>query len=103
MAPDTNYRISVGRYTGDAGDGLGGGKHDGYPFSTHDADHDNSTANCALAYRGAWWYDNCHISNLNGYQYVGKHESYADGIDWQPWEGYHDSLMETTMMIRPAF
>nr|XP_045591259.1 ryncolin-1-like [Procambarus clarkii] len=49
-SPDTNYRISVGRYTGDAGDGLEGGMHDGYPFSTHDADHESNSLNCASKY-----------------------------------------------------
>ncbi|KAG7167133.1 techylectin-5A-like [Homarus americanus] len=104
-SPDTYYRIKIGRYKGDAGDGLGSesARHNGYSFSTHDADHDGDGTNCAQVYRGAWWYDKCHISNLNGYQYVGKHDSYADGINWQPWKGYHYSLMETTMMIRPAF
>nr|XP_045602182.1 microfibril-associated glycoprotein 4-like [Procambarus clarkii] len=102
-SPDTHYRISTGRYTGNAGDGLGGARHNGYPFSTHDADHDSQSVNCASTYRGAWWYDICHISNLNGYQYVGKHNTYADGINWQPWKGFYYSLRETTMMFRPAF
>lgn len=98
------YSISVGRYTGTAGDGLGDGTHDSHSFSTHDADHDTDTSsNCAERFRGAWWYYKCHISNLNGYQHVGQHDSFADGINWKHWKGYHYSLQETTMMIRPAF
>nr|ASA69501.1 penlectin 5-1 [Penaeus monodon] len=98
----TKYRLKVGRYNGTAGDGFGSGRHDGHPFTTHDNDNDGDGANCAARYRGAWWYDKCHISNLNGFPYEGEHESYADGIEWQPWRGYHYSLKTTTMMIRPA-
>ncbi|XP_042875248.1 ryncolin-1-like [Penaeus japonicus] len=99
----SKYRINVGRYNGTAGDGLGGGKHSGYAFTTHDQDNDGSGDNCALKYRGGWWYGNCHISNLNGFQYEGKHDTFADGIEWHPWKGYHYSLKTTSMMIRPAF
>lgn len=100
---DKYYAISVGRYSGTAGNGLGDGRHDGHKFSTYDSDHDGDSTNCAQTYRGAWWYDKCHISNLNGFQHLGQHDSYADGINWRPWKGYHYSLQETAMMIRPAF
>lgn len=100
--PGTKYRLNVGRYSGDAGDGLGEGGHPGSKFSTHDSDNDSDGTNCAQRFRGAWWYNACHVSNLNGYQYVGNHPSFADGIDWRPWRGYHYSLRHTTMMIRPA-
>ncbi|ROT77712.1 FreD [Penaeus vannamei] len=99
----TKYRLQVGRYNGTAGDGFGSGRHNGHPFTTHDNDNDGDGGNCAAKYRGAWWYDKCHISNLNGFPYEGEHESYADGIEWQPWRGYHYSLKTTAMMIRPAF
>ncbi|XP_047502645.1 ryncolin-1-like [Penaeus chinensis] len=98
----TKYRLKVGSYSGTAGDGLGNGRHNDHPFTTHDNDNDDSDANCAILYRGAWWYDKCHISNLNGFPYEGKHVSYADGIEWQPWRGYRYSLKSTAMMIRPV-
>ncbi|XP_063846515.1 ficolin-1-like [Scylla paramamosain] len=100
-APETKFRLSVGRYSGDAGDGLSG--KNGNSFSTHDADNDTWDDNCAEKYRGAYWYGACHSSNLNGYQYVGNHTSYADGINWKNWKGHHYSLKRTSMMIRPAF
>lgn len=98
------YRLNVGRYKGNAGDGLAPPSHSGQVFSTHDRDNDSINRNCAITYRGAWWYGSpCHTSNLNGYQYEGHHESFADGINWHPWRGYNYSLQSTTMMIRPAF
>jgi ficolin len=94
--------ISVGTYCGTSGDSLTG--HVGYKFSTVDQDNDAYPAgSCAAAYKGAWWYSNCHSSNLNGFYFSGgTHASYADGIEWNAWTGYHYSLKFTEMKIRPA-
>ena len=36
-------------------------------FSTKDNDNDKSIVyNCAVENVGTWWYESCHISNLNG-------------------------------------
>ncbi len=40
--------------------------HHGRPFSTYDNDHDIAVTNCALSYKGAFWYKNCHRVNIMG-------------------------------------
>ncbi|XP_041373583.1 microfibril-associated glycoprotein 4-like [Gigantopelta aegis] len=93
------FRLSVGEYSGDAGDGLG--NHSGYRFSARDLDLDAYKSNCAQMFKGAWWYKSCHSSNLNG-QYLGaSQKSYADGVDWSSWRGHYYSMKTSVMKIRP--
>ena len=74
-------------------------------FTTKDRDNDISSGydNCAVIYKGAWWYEKCHNSNLNGMYQRGHHSSYADGVNWRTWKGDHYSLKKTVMKIRPRF
>ncbi|XP_078373823.1 uncharacterized protein LOC144657353 isoform X2 [Oculina patagonica] len=92
------YRLEVGSYSGTAGDSLAW--HNNMDFSTKDRDNDRySSNNCAVRYTGAWWYNNCHHSNLNG-QYLG--DKTADrGAVWQNFRGYL-SLKFTEMKLRPS-
>ncbi|XP_069108438.1 microfibril-associated glycoprotein 4-like isoform X1 [Argopecten irradians] len=94
----TNYKLSIAYYSGDAGNSLS--RHNGRPFSTYDADHDSHKANCAAVHRGAWWYEGCHESNLNGVYLNGNNKEYADGVVWFHWRGYYYSLKSSKMMVR---
>ena len=97
---ETKYRLTVNGYTGTAGDGMS--RHNGTAFSTFDQDNDKWNDNCAVSFKGAWWYDACHSSNLNGRYLSGSHTGYADGVSWYPFKGHHYSLKYTAMKIRAA-
>ncbi|ROL53778.1 Tenascin [Anabarilius grahami] len=62
--PRSRYKIQIGTYSGTAGDSLS--YHQNRPFSTYDNDNDIAVTNCALSYKGAFWYKNCHRVNLMG-------------------------------------
>ena len=86
--------------SGNSGDSLA--VHRDMPFTTRDQDNDDVVDNCAIKYNGAWWYERCHQSNLNGLYHRGSHSSMADGVNWFHWKGYHYSLKRTEMKIRPV-
>lgn len=72
-------------------------------FSTHDQDNDTNVGkNCAALFHGAWWYHDCHQSNLNGRYLPGSHESYADGINWLSGRGHRYSYKVAEMKIRES-
>ena len=51
-------------------------------FSTKDQDNDLRSDSCAETFKGAWWYNDCDASNLNGQYLGGHHVTFADGINW---------------------
>ncbi|KAL7645264.1 UNVERIFIED_CONTAM: hypothetical protein RMT77_003650 [Armadillidium vulgare] len=95
------YKLELGDYSGNAGDGLS--RHSGMNFTTQDQDNDTWNKNCAERFKGAWWYSTCHSSNLNGLPHKGNHSSYADGINWSPFRGQYYSLKYAKLSIRPRF
>uniref|UniRef100_A0A8C6RKE1 Ficolin B n=1 Tax=Nannospalax galili TaxID=1026970 RepID=A0A8C6RKE1_NANGA len=93
------YKLILGKFVGGgAGDSLT--SHNNQFFSTKDRDNDQSDANCAVMYHGAWWYKHCHISNLNGLYLGGVHKSFANGINWERWKGYNYSYKVSEMKVR---
>ncbi|XP_028411165.1 ryncolin-1-like [Dendronephthya gigantea] len=96
---NVKYKLNVGGYHGTAGDSLK--RHNGMDFTTKDADNDIWGRNCAARFKGAWWYSDCHHSNLNGLYHYGNHTSRADGVNWFHWKGHYYSLKSTSMKIRP--
>uniref|UniRef100_A0A1A7X0X3 Tenascin C n=1 Tax=Iconisemion striatum TaxID=60296 RepID=A0A1A7X0X3_9TELE len=95
--PRTRYKLYLGTYNGTAGDSMF--YHNGRPFSTYDNDNDIAVTNCALSYKGAFWYKNCHRVNL-----MGKYgdNSHSKGINWFHWKGHEHSIEFAEMKIRPA-
>ncbi|XP_062291500.1 tenascin isoform X1 [Scomber scombrus] len=92
-----NYRLTVGGYSGTAGDSFS--YHNNRVFSTKDRDPAPFITRCAMSYRGGWWYKNCHEANLNGlYGIDVKHQ----GVIWTSWKGKEFSIPFTEMKMRPA-
>lgn len=88
-------------FTGSAHDSLA--RHRGYPFTTKDQDNDSWDRNCAVSFKGAWWYTKCHDSNLNSlYHQGGLQSSRAVGINWKHWKGHEYSMKRAEMKIRPV-
>ncbi|GFN87392.1 fibrinogen related protein 12.1 [Plakobranchus ocellatus] len=76
------YRLQIGSYTGTAGDAMAVSKK--MFFSTFDRDNDQNSISCAVYYRGAWWYKDCHHAALNREWIVTEIKGHAwyDGKKW---------------------
>ncbi|XP_011194706.2 ficolin-1-like [Zeugodacus cucurbitae] len=96
------YELNVlGPYSGGhAGDALLR-HHSGQKFSTYDQDNDHWTSNCAERYKGAWWYNSCQESSLNGQYLNGTHKVEWMSIIWNSDRGNNYSLKYSHMGIRP--
>ena len=94
----SNYRLSLGTYSGTAGDGM---KFDnGNQFSTRDNENDASQRfHCAVHHKGAWWYSDCSTANLNG-KYLGPGQYDKEGLTWFIWRVTYKVLKKSEMKIR---
>ena len=92
------YQLNIAGYSGNAGDSLI--YHNGMNFTTYDQDNDQNNENCAVRFKGGWWYKGCHYSNLNGRYLSGTTITYADSVNWRHWKGYHYSLRISEMKLR---
>ncbi|XP_010190086.1 PREDICTED: tenascin [Mesitornis unicolor] len=93
----SRYRLRVDGYSGTAGDSMT--YHNGRPFSTFDKDYDSAITNCALSYKGAFWYKNCHRVNLMGRYGDNNH---SQGVNWFHWKGHEYSIQFAEMKLRPS-
>ena len=94
----TEYILTVGGYSGTAGDSLA--YHNGLRFSTRDNDNDDASAgSCAQVFTGAWWYRSCYYSNLNG-RYLNNSTMNYQGIIWWNWK--HTTLEFSEMKTRQS-
>ncbi|XP_061176976.1 fibrinogen C domain-containing protein 1-B-like [Saccostrea echinata] len=91
------YTLTVSGYKGTAGDSLA--PHNGMRFSTKDQDNDHSSNSCARSHYGAWWYNSCTNSNLNG-NYAQSAVNSSKSPYWYRWTRGYIALKKTAMMIR---
>ena len=92
------YIITVDGYSGNASDSLS--YHNSLPFTTKDRDNDrHSGENCAVKYKGGWWFNQCHRSNLNGL-YRDHPVANYDTVHWYYWTGDCDALKFAEMKLR---
>ncbi|XP_071836248.1 fibrinogen-like protein A isoform X2 [Apostichopus japonicus] len=95
------YRLSqLGTYSGTADsrsnpDGYALRYHLNYQFFTKD----NDKSNCAVSYHGAWWYNGCTTSNLNGDYHASRGAESSPHWDYLP--GSYFNIKFTEMKIRP--
>ncbi|XP_020909468.1 ryncolin-2 [Exaiptasia diaphana] len=91
------YRLSVGGYSGTAGDSMAYSNN--WAFTTKDRDNDVTGGNCAVLYTGAWWYGACANSNLNG-KYLGNVVK-RGGLYWYHYKNNAQSFKTSEMKFRP--
>ena len=93
--------MSVPCLVGTAGDSLS--YHRGSAFSTKDRDNDKNSGNCAADAKGAWWFNSCQISCLNGVYHHGQHSASPwTGVNWYHWKGHSYSAKRAEMKIKPV-
>ena len=82
------YKLTVGGYSGSAGDDFG--IHNGMKFSSMDEDNDLFNGRCGAG----WWFHKCSSTLLNG-----EYRSGNRGVFWHRWR-QHNLLKKTEMKIR---
>ncbi|XP_038062009.1 microfibril-associated glycoprotein 4-like [Patiria miniata] len=94
------YNLTIGRYdvTSTAGDSLE--YHRGSPFTTKDRNNDAVNYNCAQHNSGAWWFNWCFASHLNGRYYPYANEGSYNGVQWLYWKPVPYSLKSCSMKMR---
>ncbi|XP_076089002.1 techylectin-5A-like [Mytilus galloprovincialis] len=92
----SQYRVTFSGYTGTAGNGFE--SNNGMKFTTRDRDNDLHPYHCGQGQQGAWWYNVCSQSNLNGI-YKPEGTTVAKMIYWKTWR--ETALKATEIKIRP--
>uniref|UniRef100_A0A2C9JT09 Fibrinogen C-terminal domain-containing protein n=1 Tax=Biomphalaria glabrata TaxID=6526 RepID=A0A2C9JT09_BIOGL len=93
LGENNKFKLKIGTYSGNAGDSLK--RHHNKYFTTFDKNNDRTGRHCSKIRHGAWWYDGCSDSNLNGNW--GRAE--PDGLYWDTIV-YWTSVSFSEMKIR---
>ena len=99
------YTLHVGSFDANspAGDALM--YHNGQNFTTKDRDNDvfehlEESANCAVRTGGAWWFNGCASSHLNGIYYQQGEEPISHGLQWYLWKNDWYSMKKCYMSMK---
>jgi hypothetical protein len=103
-----SYRLNVSGCSGTAGDSLTISSlssnyiNNGMKFSTLDKDNDMADPDwsCAVEYGGAWWYNNCYESHLNGKYVNDTANSNYKAMCWWSLKSDYRSLKNTQMKLK---
>ncbi|XP_062598935.1 fibrinogen-like protein A [Saccostrea cucullata] len=93
----SKYKLTVSGFSGTAGDSLA--YHKEMKFSTKDQDNDNWSSDCAKQRYGAWWYNSCVYSNLNG-KYAQSAVTGPQYLTWYNWKKRYEALKKSSVMVR---
>ncbi|XP_052086413.1 fibrinogen-like protein A [Mytilus californianus] len=85
----SKYKLTVGGYSGTAGDSLA--YHNGMQFSATDQDNDKNSGKCVIN-DGPWWHQSCRHSALN--------MKFSSGLFWNT---YDAKCSKSVMMIRRIY
>ncbi|KAH9487871.1 hypothetical protein Btru_067843 [Bulinus truncatus] len=96
LGENDKYRLKVSGYSGNASDSLISHHNDAI-FSTFDRD---TPRKCAQTFKGAWWYNKCHTSHLNG---VWGSTVKGQGVNWSTLTYANSSVTFTEMKIREIY
>ncbi|XP_043386624.1 ficolin-2 [Chelonia mydas] len=100
LGESEQYKLILGNMVaGDAGDSLTYQKNS--KFSTPDRDNDLDSGSCAKTFQGAWWFNSCHHSHLNGMYLRGAHNRPGHGVLWNKGIGNEYSYKFSEMKFRP--
>nr|XP_034320067.1 microfibril-associated glycoprotein 4 isoform X7 [Crassostrea gigas] len=96
-------RLKAGSYEGNAGDAMGSHEStdpSGMNFSIRDIDYDYAPAECTKGRLGAWWYNNCTLTNLNGIYGNGLCLTHGYCNFWYPINDSIVGVKTSYMMVR---
>ncbi|XP_071806967.1 ryncolin-2-like [Asterias amurensis] len=95
------YTLHVGSYKAYNSPGDALAHHNGHAFSTKDQNNDiRGSVDCAQLHKGAWWYNYCIYSHLNGPYYHQGPVEFREGLQWFQWKGGRYSLKNCSMKMR---
>ncbi|CAC5424786.1 Fibrinogen-like protein 1,Fibrinogen-like protein A,Ryncolin-2,Ryncolin-4,Ficolin-2,Ryncolin-1,Ryncolin-3,Ficolin-1,Fibroleukin [Mytilus coruscus] len=100
----SKYKLTIGGFSGNAGDAFAASNHNGKKFTTPDQDNDEYKANCAINGQrvgSGWWFNACDsVCFTLSYANNKKGLTGESIIQWDQWKGSEYSIKYAAMMIR---